>query len=284
MASKLVLLLFFFQCLIGFAQDTNSETGAKRYLLFINGHRGPEHDKEIPINVVREKDNTNYWYKYDDTIIKRFNPSQAIYLDGHYTIKASMQKNFLHITLSYLASRFCWISGKSRWVINPKINVEGFLIRMTNGAEAGKNYLRSYCDETRCNSIKDTIDIVCHSFGYAYSLGFINAVKDKVKFGKILILAPESAGFYGVDWTLFDEVWQYGSNNLGKKAGSDPIYLQDGIAPQQQVKGLEVMLPNNGGRVFLPKNAKKGFIRSHHLSYWSWFYDIKPTDYGYFSK
>ena len=96
-------------------------------------------------------------------------------------------------------------------------------------------------------------------------------------------MAPESPGYYAADWTMFQEVWQYGSNDTGQ-ANSDPIYLQDGIAPQVQVKDLEMMMPNHGGRVFLPENSKKGFIRSHHLKYWSWFHEIKPNDFGYFSK
>lgn len=284
MANKSLLLLL----ILGFtelpaAQVIKNDSTPKRILLFVNGHRGPKHDKEIPTNLVMNKDVTGYWYNFNDTIIKRFEPHQTIYLDGHNTIRTSMQKNFFHIGLSWFASRFCWISKKSRWVINPPVNEEGFLIRMTNGAEAGKNYLTSSCNTQKCATIKDTIDIVCHSFGYAYSLGFINAVKDKVAFGKILIMAPESAGYYGVDWTLFREVWQYGSNNLGG-ASADIICLQDGIAPQVQVYGLEVMIPGNGGRLFLPKNAKKGFLRSHHLSYWSWFFDIKPNDFGYFTK
>jgi hypothetical protein len=221
--------------------------------------------------------------KYDDAIIKRFPSSKALYLDGHNSIKTSMQKNFVKITASYLGSRFCWFSKKSRWIINPKENAEGFLIRMKNGAEAGKNYLNLSCNTEKCNTVKDTIDIVCHSFGYAYSIGFIDAIKNKVVFGKILIMAPESANYWGADWTMFEEVWQYGCNNLGN-ADSEVICHHDGIAPQQQVLGLELMMPNNGGRVFIPENAKKGFIRSHHLSYWSWFFDIKSTDYGYFTR
>lgn len=283
MVNKIIFILVLFECIFTNAQTISNDTLSHRYLLFINGHKDLKHDKDIASNNIKIKDSTGYWLKYDDAIIKRFPSSKAFYLDGHNSIKTSMQKNFFHIIFSYIASRFCWISKKSRWVINPPVNEEGFLIRMTNGAEAGKNYLTSSCNAQKCATVKDTIDIVCHSFGYAYSLGFINAVKDKVAFGKILILAPESAGYYGVDWTLFLEVWQYGSNNLGQ-ASADVICLQDGIAPQVQVYGLEVMIPAKGGRLFLPKNAKKGFIRSHDLRYWDWFFDIKPNDFGYFTR
>jgi hypothetical protein len=283
MTNKILLFLLLFSSLKTSAQVISNDTVAKRYLLFINGHRGPKHDKETPSNIITKKDPTGYWYHLNDSIIKRFNSSQAIYLDGHHSIKTSMYKNFFHMSSSYLLSRFCWIRHKSSWVINPKVNAEGFFIRMTHGAEAGKNFLISSCNKQKCIKMKDTIDIVCHSFGYAYSIGFINAIKDKVVFGKILILAPESAGYYAADWTMFQEAWQYGTDDTGQ-ANSDPIYLQDGLAPQVQVKGLEVMMPNHGGRIFIPENSKKGFIRSHHLKYWSWFHEIKPNDFGYFSK
>ena len=283
MENKIIFIFVLFQCIFTNAQTITNDTLAHRYLLFINGHRGPKHDKDIASNNIKIKDSTGYWLKYDDAIIKRFPNSKALYLDGHNSIKTSMQKNFFKISASYLGSRFCWFSKKSRWIINPKENAEGFLIRMKNGAEAGKNYLNLSCNTEKCNTVKDTIDIVCHSFGYAYSIGFIDAIKNKVVFGKILIMAPESANYWGADWTMFEEVWQYGCNNLGN-ANSEVICHHDGIAPQQQVLGLELMMPNNGGRVFIPENAKKGFIRSHHLSYWSWFFDIKSTDYGYFSR
>ncbi len=283
MENKIIFIFVLFQCIFTNAQTISNDTLAHRYLVFINGHRGPKNDKDIASNNIKIKDSTGYWMKYDDAIIKRFPSSKALYLDGHNSIKTSMQKNFFKITASYLGSRFCWFSKKSRWIINPKVNAEGFLIRMKNGAEAGKNYLNLSCNADKCNTIKDTIDIVCHSFGYAYSIGFIDAIKNKVVFGKILILAPESANYWGTDWTMFEEVWQYGCNNLGN-ANSEVICNQDGIAPQQQVLGLELMMTNKGGRVFIPENAKKGFIRSHHLKYWSWFFDIKSTDYGYFTR
>ena len=283
MVNKIIFIFFLFQCIFTNAQAISDDTLAHRYLLFINGHRGPKHDKDIASNNIKIKDSTGYWLKYDDAIIKRFPNSKVLYLDGHNSIKTSMQKNFVKITASYLGSRFCWFSKKSRGIINSKVNAEGFLIRMKNGAEAGKNYLTLSCNTEKCNTVKDTFDIVCHSFGYAYSIGFIDAIKNKVVFGKILILAPESANYWGTDWTMFEEVWQYGCNNLGN-ANSEVICNQDGIAPQQQVLGLELMMPNKGGRVFIPENAKKGFIRSHHLKYWSWFFDIKSTDYGYFTR
>ena len=188
MVNKIIFILVLFQCIFTNAQTISNDTLAHRYLVFINGHRGPKNDKDIASNNIKIKDSTGYWLKYDDAIIKRFPSSKALYLDGHNSIKTSMQKNFVKITASYLGSRFCWFSKKSRWIINPKVNAEGFLIRMKNGAEAGKNYLNLSCNTEKCNTVKDTIDIVCHSFGYAYSIGFIDAIKNKVIFMVIIKL------------------------------------------------------------------------------------------------
>jgi hypothetical protein len=119
--------------------------------------------------------------------------------------------------------------------------------------------------------------------GYAYSLGLIEVIKPHVKFGKMLSIAPESAGYKGYDWNEFEEVWQYGSNY--GEPNADVIYYQDGIALQMPIKGIERV--KNGGRVFIPKDwpkSQKGFLRSHHLKWFHWFYSIKPGDKGYFSR
>ena len=120
--------------------------------------------------------------------------------------------------------------------------------------------------------------------GYAYSLGFIEEIKDKVVFGKMYIIAPESACVDGFDWTLFQEVWQYGSN-LDQK-DPDPIWEQDGVAPQCQVKGLEKVDPKKGGRAFIPKDwPRKNFIDSHQPYNYYWIFErIKLGENGYVYK
>jgi hypothetical protein len=117
-------------------------------------------------------------------------------------------------------------------------------------------------------------------------LGMIDELKGYVDFGKALILSPEAANTQGRDWSVFEEVWQYGARADEKAA--DPIFLQDGIAPQFAVLGIE-QLPTStkGGRIYIPDTYPKrklGFIKSHHLAYYDWFYWIKPEDPGYFKQ
>jgi hypothetical protein len=112
----------------------------------------------------------------------------------------------------------------------------------------------------------------------------IDVLQGYVDFGKVLILSPESANAQGRDWSQFDEVWQYGAradDNL-----SHPIFLQDGIAPQMPVVGInDLPATTKGGRVFIPSSYPKlklGFIKSHHLAFYDWFFWIGPHDFGYF--
>ena len=145
-----------------------------------------------------------------------------------------------------------------------------------------ENFLQFAKDSLKSNPRKDTLDIVCHSMGYAYMLGFLTQVDSIYNLGKILIIAPETPDFMGYDWNKFQEVWQYGSNLGEKKA--DVICMQDGIAPQGPVKNLENLAKEKGGRVFVPKHASRGFIFSHHLNWFDWFYTIHPGDYGFFTR
>ncbi len=267
-----------------FSQAKMISTIQKRIIVFINGNRGPKFNKVTTNNQLHLKDPTGYWYSYDDTIIKRFQPVTPIYFDGHHPVGSSMHKTNLRFVKAYFFSRFCWISKKSRWVLNTKFNPEGFEEREKNGRIAGKHLL-DYLDSIGLTDQQITVDFVTHSMGYAYSLGILEVLKPYVKFGKMLAISPESAGFKGYDWSQFEEVWQYGSNY--GEPNADPIYLQDGIAPQMPIKGIEQIENGKGGRVFIPDNwpkSKKGFLRSHHLNWFQWFYQIKPTDKGYFKR
>jgi hypothetical protein len=120
--------------------------------------------------------------------------------------------------------------------------------------------------------------------GYAYALGFMDVLDGKVVFGKIYILAPENACVGGFDWSKVEEVWQYGSNL--DQANPDPVWEQDGIAPQCQVKGLEKVDKNKGGRAFIPKDwPHKNFVDSHMLNYYFWIFDrIKKGEPGYINR
>ena len=255
----------------------------QRYLIFANGYRGFEVDTMMTSNEVYtlspigKYSPSGYWYDYDDTLITRFHPDHALYIDGHHSITTSSHRTKWKSFKSYFLTRFGWF-GRRQWPFNDTPNQEGFMTRVENGKICGENFIREYLNP----EIKDTLDMVCHSMGYAYMLGFLSVVKSKMIPGKILILAPEGANIMGCEWNDFIEVWQYGSNRLEHKA--DVTFRQDGIAPQYPVKGIDQLKPGKGGRLFIPKHGKKGFIRSHHLSYWQWFFTIKPGDYGYFGR
>jgi hypothetical protein len=261
------------------------ETGNEiRIMIFINGNRGPKFNHITTNNKLHLKDPTGYWYEYNDTILSRFEPITPVYFDGHHPVSSSMHRTNFRFLKAYFFSRFCWLSKKSHWVFNTEFNTEGFKEREENGKTAGKNFLE-YIDSTGLKGKSIKVDFVTHSMGYAYSLGMIDIIKPHVEFGKMLSIAPESAGLKGYDWSEFDEVWQYGSNY--GEPNADVIYYQDGIALQMPIKGIEQIENGKGGRIFIPNNwpkSKKGFLRSHHLNWFQWFYFIKPGDKGYFSR
>ena len=70
------------------------------------------------------------------------------------------------------------------------------------------------------------------------------------------------------DWSLFTEVWQYGSDEK-----NDSVDKQDGIAPQVAVPGIPnttLKIPN--GRVYIPSTAPKGFLPSHQIKNYKWIF------------
>lgn len=85
----------------------------------------------------------------------------------------------------------------------------------------------------------------------------------------------------GVDLNWFKEVWQYGSD-LGE-ADEDPGYLQDGVAPQCKVPGIDnLQSGTKGGRVFIPKSFPiKGFLESHTVKNYDWIFKKGSNDPGY---
>jgi hypothetical protein len=255
----------------------------KRYLVFSNGYRGLHLDTMTTSNEIYTvspaggMSPAGYWFDIDDTLISRFQPVTPLYIDGHHPVATSMHRTKRRSIWSWLVTRFGWV-GRSNWGFNDEPNLEGFQARYDNGMRCGERFIDTYWTF----HVPDTLDIVCHSMGYAYALGFLESVKPYVVLGKILILAPESPGIKGTDWNKFQEVWQYGSDRFEK--GADITCRQDGIAPQCAVAGIDQLNREKGGRLFIPKGAKKGFIRSHHLSYWDWFYDIKQGDRGWFGR
>ena len=80
----------------------NQQPKAKRYLVFVNGYRGPKYDKHESRNEVYLNDRTNYWFKIDDRFIKRLNPDTSFYLDASFSVKTSNHASKLKFGLSYI--------------------------------------------------------------------------------------------------------------------------------------------------------------------------------------
>ena len=259
----------------------------QRVLVFANGYRGPTTNKDETDHLVTNKDRYHYWYKLDDQFIDQLQPAETYYIDGSMGINTSNHKTMLNFAVSYFRSTFVF---RKKWAkkkynaLNTNVNIEGFQTRKERGKIAGKAFLTALCNSPACQNTLDTIDIVCHSMGYAYTLGFIEEIKTKVAFGNIYILAPENGCLDGTDWAKFQQVWQYGSNL--DQENPDPIWEQDGVAPQCQVKGIEKMKPGKGGRAFIPKDwPRKNFVDSHQPYNFYWIFErIKVGENGYVGK
>lgn len=259
----------------------NQQPKAQRYLVFINGYRGPKYDKHESRNEVYMNDRTNYWFKIDDRFIKRLNPDTSFYLDGSFPVRTSNHHSKLGFGWSYIRSVNSRVSNKKYKRLNLTSNPEGFDYRYSRGVLVGKALLNEMRNTPNSYLVKDTIDIVCHSMGYAYSLGLLETLKGQVVFGKLYFLAPENAGYKGLDWNQFEEVWQYGSN-LGQK-DADPLCYQDGVAPQASVWGIDTQQSNHVGRICSPYNwPNKHFVHSHMVYSYDWIFDrIQKGEPGY---
>ena len=266
---------------------TKQSLQSEKIIVFINGYRGPKKERDETDHLVTSKDRFNYWFKVDDRFIKILNPQQAFYIDGSMSIHTSNHRTFLNFARSLVRSSYIFRKKAARDNfnrLNTEANPDGFQLREEKGKIGGKALLAALCNSPACEGVQDTIDIVCHSMGYAYTLGLIEELKGKVVFRNIYIIAPENGCQAGQDWSLFKHVWQYGSNLDQKDA--DPLWEQDGIAPQCAVKGIEELDPSVGGRAFFPKDWKrKNFIDSHMLYNYDWIFDtIKKGEKGYIGK
>lgn len=255
----------------------------RRVLVFSNGYRGRARNKDVSDNLVTSTDRYTYWLGIDKAFVKRLEPFETFYIDGNHDISTSGHRNMLNFGLS-LAVVKTFATKDYYKILNSRPNEAGFNERREKGRIAGNAFLIARCNSPACMETVDTVDIVCHSMGYSYALGFIDAIKGKVVFGKMYIIAPENACVGGTDWSMFEEVWQYGSNL--DQPDPDPVWEQDGIAPQCQVKGLETVPPGKGGRAFFPKDwPKKNFVDSHMLYSYFWMFEcIKEGENGYIHK
>ncbi len=260
---------------------------AKRCLVFVNGYRGPLKDKDKSDNLVSTKDRYGYWYKLDNRFIDRTKPDAAFFLDANFSVSTSIHKSRLRFGRTFVRWYFSGNPKRVRKALRraeKNTNPDGFNYRKEKGRIAGLAFLYSKCTGPNCLETKDTIDIVCHSMGYAYTLGFLETIEGKVVLGNCYIIAPENAAIDGFDWTKFQHVWQYGSNFDQEKP--DALKYQDGVACQVCVKGLDSLPTTQGGRFFFPADwPNKQFIHSHMVYNYDWIFDrIEPGMPGYIGR
>lgn len=280
----------------------------KRILLFVNGYRptangnsfeatfdsimkkGLEHANSN--NLIYDNDRYNYWESWNE-INKRFeakiNPSETFYADGHHSVETSNHRSLVDFTsLSQNYPKRCKNPKKhicqddegemTYKSFNLESNKEGFEERRRNGRIAGRNLYQMF-NEIPNKSEDDTLYIVAHSMGYAYSLGIIDELRGKINFGGFYIIAPENAEAGNVNMSEWKEIWQYGSDFDENKFKS-PCLL-DGIAPQTKAGGLRT-----ANRVFIPDDLykKKGFFDSHFVGYYTWIFKLNEGDAGYIEQ
>ena len=227
------------------------EDPAKRLLIFVNGYRPTsvgksfednfkdvqKHGLEYPNsgNMIYNFDRYDYWRPWQEIDLlfqKRINPSDTYYADGHFSVTTSNHETLLNFTtISSIYPKRCKFKNKHTcyttrlnssgiFSSNTKKTVElhrtkpnkkGFNERRENGRIAGRNLFQLF-NELPNKSFNDTIFIVAHSMGYAYSLGIIDELRGRINFGGFYILAPENASAGKVNLKEWKEVWQYGSN------------------------------------------------------------------------
>lgn len=257
----------------------------QRDLFFINGYRRLR--KHVTNNesdgLMASYDRYTYWFKLDDLFIERIQPDRSLYFDGSFGVSTSNHRNKLKFGWSYLRAGILK-KKKSRTNykgFNLKSNRKGFDERLEAGKLAGKVFLSSRSSWQYPDGVADTIDIVSHSMGYAYALGFLQVVENHAVLNNCYIVAPENAGYKGFDWNKFRHVWQYGTNL--DQPDADPIWLQDGVAPQTAVKGITQLPPGKGGRIFTPRDwPKRNFVDSHMVYGYYWIFErLKPGMPGY---
>lgn len=289
-----------------------------RVLLFVNGYRptvfGADFEQtfaaiqqkgiEFPNseNVLFDFDRYDYWQPWNNIaglFQKRINPSSVVYADGHFSVATSNYKNIL--SFSSASSRYpkrcsnpkkhhCYAIKSTRSsffggdktiptldLLPLKPNKKGFELRYQNGKIAGYNLLQKL-NELPNRSSNDTLFVVAHSMGYAYSLGMIDVVRGHINFGGFYIIAPENASTGKVNTNEWKEVWQYGSKLWGK---AEAPCMQDGVAPQQLAQGL-----SHKKHVSFPVKTyrHRGFFNSHFIGYYTWIFDLKKGTVGYIEQ
>jgi hypothetical protein len=291
----------------------------KNLLVFANGYRpNPPSLIENPKmpDVVNLTDINAYWKGIDAMFINKIGTRNVVYGDGHHTVGTANHRSQTSFLLNMLEAKCA--SGID-FDIGPFVNINGylsitaplttilcaglyhnsllfnlhtipndsgFLVRRNSGRIAGQDLLNKISNGTiKFDKDNDTIDIVSHSMGHAYALGIIDAIKDspiKYKLGRFYCLAPENgcSSNGSFDIGLFEEVWQYGSNDKARAK-----WEQDGIAPQcaiPDITSTKKYLKTKHGRVHFPDNIDpKNFMDCHTIVHYFWLFSKTKTDEGY---
>ena len=278
----------------------------KRILVFVNGYRpvsqgGTAEQALASIqkngvefsnskNICYNDDRFNYWRPwggFDLRFIERIHPNEVYYADGHHAVATSNHRsilNFVQTATNYPkpchGPHHCEFSdnsqgkGKTLAQLPFKSNKAGFNLRRSNGRIAGRNLLQ-LLNEVPGQSNNDSLFIVAHSMGYAYTLGMLEVLKGSCHFNAFYIIAPENAEAGAVNMSQWNEVYQYGSFPFGPLR-QEPC-LQDGVAPQTAVKGL----PSENRFTFpMDYERKMGFTKSHFIGYYDWIFNLPSWQKG----
>ncbi len=303
------------QLLDALIEFLDTKTLGRNLLIFSNGYRpnppwiGDEHPKEN--DVANFTDIWGYWGGVDAVFVDRIGTKNVVYADGHHTVGTSNHISEASFTSNYsmwfcfagkkpvaplfpvtlLPDKVCeqFLHNTSLYRLHTTPNDKGFNTRKYCGKACGYDIISKIMNGTiKFDPKIDTIDIVSHSMGHAYALGIIEALKSsplKIKFGRFYSLAPENAcsSNGAIDFSIFEEVWQYGCNEL------NPKWEQDGVAPQCEIPGITTKNPKKYGRIHFPKQFDpKDYLESHSIVNYFWiFSEIKynPTDpKGYVRK
>ena len=245
----------------------------------------------------------------DDSFKRALKASYTFYANGHMGIYTSNHSDMLSFTKSMESSySAAYLSHEalnllklifpsmisisvefkncfhvpSCVILDETPNEPGFNIRREEGRIAGIMFLDALkSKKVRYNlegKIIDTLDVICHSMGFAYAIGMIEELRSKIAFGRFYIIAPENASSGLVNLSEWQDkgVWQYGSDELTYR-NTQP-WILDGIAPQTAAKGLYTF-----NRAFIPQDQDipQDFMKSHQIKYYDWIFTRLSTDKGY---
>ncbi len=152
-------------------------------------------------------------------------------------------------------------------------NQYGFSLRRNGGKNAADNMIEKIEKGLITLGKTEPVDIVCHSFGFAYAMGMLEQLHAKgYKIGRVYCIAAENPSEGNVP-DFVEEMWQYGSDEV-----NDPLISQDLIAPQKPINGI------NLNRLFIPNSVPKNWIESHLIANYMWIFDKQKGQKGYVEK